>query len=391
MHAAAVWCALGSALLGHALLWTGTVNRLHGLRGPRLLIKLLTVLCVAAFAAAPLAVAAWFWQAGSLGANPFAAAGWVRPYVSFCAVLGVVGLAVKLWVEASRCDRRILLQWTNEPRDVAKALGKAPLVGAYARALGRLPGNEALSLSVDRKRLALPGLPTELDGLTIAHLSDLHMTGRVGREYYRYAMRVVNDLRPDVIAITGDIVENAACVPWLAGTLGTLCAPLGVYFILGNHDLFIDSQATRAELTEAGLVDLGGRWLRAQWNGARVVMVGNELPWIGTRAALGITGPTQSGEPAFRLALCHTPDQFSWCVAAEVDLALAGHTHGGQVQLPIVGVVGSPSIHGTRYACGVFRRGGTVLHVTRGLGGQTPWRWRCPPEIALLELRGAKG
>jgi predicted MPP superfamily phosphohydrolase len=72
-----------------------------------------------------------------------------------------------------------------------------------------------------------------------------------------------------------------------------------------------------------------------------------------------------------------------------VDLALAGHTHGGQVQLPILGVVASPSLHGTRYACGVFRRGNTVMHVSRGLGGETPFRWRCPPEIALLELTAA--
>jgi predicted MPP superfamily phosphohydrolase len=71
-----------------------------------------------------------------------------------------------------------------------------------------------------------------------------------------------------------------------------------------------------------------------------------------------------------------------------MDLALAGHTHGGQVQFPVLGVIGSPSLHGTRYACGVFCRGETVLHVTRGLSGQTPLRWRCPPEVALLELVG---
>lgn len=65
---------------------------------------------------------------------------------------------------------------------------------------------------------------------------------------------------------------------------------------------------------------------------------------------------------------------------------LAGHTHGGQVQLPLLGVIMSPSLHGTRYACGVFRRGRTVMHVTRGVGGETPLRWRCPPELALLEL-----
>jgi uncharacterized protein len=94
----------------------------------------------------------------------------------------------------------------------------------------------------------------------------------------------------------------------------------------------------------------------------------------------------QQQDADFRLVLCHTPDQFRWCVDADADLALAGHTHGGQVQFPVLGVIGSPSLHGTRYACGVFRRGHTVMHVTRGICGETPFRWRCPPEIALIEL-----
>ena len=75
---------------------------------------------------------------------------------------------------------------------------------------------------------------------------------------------------------------------------------------------------------------------------------------------------------------------------ADADLALAGHTHGGQIQLPILGPIMSPSLHGSRYACGVFRRCDTVLHVGRGVSGETPLRWRCPPEIALLELTQRK-
>ena len=78
----------------------------------------------------------------------------------------------------------MLVEWTSETRDVAKALGGTPLRGPLRQLLGRFPATKRASLSVDRKRLALPRLPAELDGLTIAHLSDLHMTGRVGREYY---------------------------------------------------------------------------------------------------------------------------------------------------------------------------------------------------------------
>jgi predicted MPP superfamily phosphohydrolase len=161
-----------------------------------------------------------------------------------------------------------------------------------------------------------------------------------------------------------------------------------VYFILGNHDAFIDVERTRGLLIDAGMTCLSGRWLRAEWNGAFVTLGGNELPWLRPAPRLEDLPPRRSDEGEFRLMLCHTPDQFGWCRRADADLALAGHTHGGQVQLPLLGVVASPSLYGTRYACGVFRRGPTVLHVSRGVGGETPLRWRCRPEIALLELTG---
>lgn len=386
MLAFAIWFATALALLGHALIWTGLVNILHGFRGPRPLIKVATSLSIAAFVAGPVIAARWWWLHAPEHTNLFLAGDWLGFYARACAVYGVIGFLRKLWVEHNRNDAQTLVEWTIQPRDATKAISGDPFVGAYARALGALPMNEVLALTIDRKRLALPRLPAELEGLTIAHLTDFHMTGRVGRGYYELVARAVNDLRPDVIAITGDIVESEACWPWLAGTIGSLCAPLGVYYVVGNHDLFIDVTRTRALLDGAGLTDLGGRWLRAEWNGVAVTLGGNEAPWIEPTPPLGQLQRRRPGHPEFRLALCHTPDQFDWCVEADVDLALAGHTHGGQVQLPLLGVIGSPSRYGTRYACGVFRRRDVVLHVSRGLGGQTPLRFHCPPELALLEL-----
>jgi predicted MPP superfamily phosphohydrolase len=386
MTAALVWTGLATAALGHAFLWSGLVNRMHGLAGPRKLIKLATALCIAAFLAIPLALALRHWPGWSAAFNPFATGGWSAGYLWLCAALGVAALGLKPWIESRRYDRSVLLKWICDSRDCEKALGRKPLEGPVAQLLGRLPGNEALQLSVDRKRLLIPRLPAELEGLTIAHLSDLHMTGRVACQYFEYLARQVNDLRPDVIAITGDIIEHPRCWPWLEQSLGRLCAPLGVYFILGNHDQFIDVERTRALLSGAGMICLSGRWLRAEWNGAAVTLGGNELPWIRPAAPLEELPPRHAAE--FRLVLCHTPDQFRWCQRADADLALAGHTHGRQVQLPLLGVVASPSLYGTRYACGVFRRDSTVLHVSRGVGGETPLRWRCPPEVALLEATG---
>ena len=388
MRDALLWCGVLAALVGHGLLWTGVASRLHGLKGPRPAIKGLTALCVAVFVGLP-AWAAWQWRdsVAAVASGP-AAGGPLAAYVWACAALGAGGLFVKPWLERRRHDRRVLAAWTQEPQEVARQLGRKPLAGTYARLLGALPGNEAGSLVVDRKTLIVPKLPMELDGLTIAHLSDLHLTGRIDRAYYGCLAAAVNHLRPDVVAVTGDIIENEQCRSWLDEALGRLCAPLGVYYVLGNHDAFIDLQQTRHQLDELGLCYLGGRCKRVEWNGASVLLTGNEQPWQAAPPAESLPTRSASGGE-FRLALCHSPDQFAWCCRADMDLVLAGHTHGGQVQLPVLGVVLCPSLHGGKYACGVFCRGSTVMHVSRGLGGQTPLRWRCPPELALLSLQAS--
>ena len=88
-----------------------------------------------------------------------------------------------------------------------------------------------------------------------------------------------------------------------------------------------------------------------------------------------------------RILLSHTPDQIEWAQNADVDLMLAGHTHGGQIRLPIVGVSFCPSRFGSRYASGTFYREPTVMHVSRGLAGTRPIRINCPPELTKLVLR----
>ncbi|WP_428308201.1 metallophosphoesterase [Lacipirellula sp.] len=389
MTAVLVWTGLVVAGLGHALLWLGVANRLHGYGFPRPLVKAIVPLAGIGGITIIVLVVQRFLQRGDATFNPFAVRDAVGVYVWICATIGAGAFVVKPWVEAQRYDRTVLRNWTADRRDVVKALGRAPLHSLKSRLLAALPFNEAMSLSIDRKKLAIPRLPAELEGLTIVHLSDLHMTGDVGQEFFDYMVRQVNDLRPDVIAITGDIIEEHACYQWIHESLAKLCAPLGVYFVLGNHDVFIDVRRTLEELKHAGLIHVGARPIRADWNGVPVTMLGNEAPWL-PGPKVGELPARRAGVEEFRLALVHSPDRIAWGRQVDADLVLAGHTHGGQIQLPILGVVASPSIHGARYACGVFRRGDTVLHVSRGVSGETPLRWRCPPEIALLELTAMK-
>ena len=94
----------------------------------------------------------------------------------------------------------------------------------------------------------------------------------------------------------------------------------------------------------------------------------------------------EAGRP-LRILLAHSPDQFRWAQANDIDLMLAGHLHGGQVKFPLLGAIASPSIYGVRYVAGVFRNSNTVMHVSRGVGSLTPLRIGCPPEVALLVLR----
>jgi predicted MPP superfamily phosphohydrolase len=116
------------------------------------------------------------------------------------------------------------------------------------------------------------------------------------------------------------------------------------------------------------------------------MVAGNERPWAADDLDNQQTPDRAGDQLPLKLIFTHSPDQFAWSCRQDADLVLAGHTHGGQIRFPLLGAVACPSMHGTRYACGVFRSGETVMHVSRGISGETPFRWDCPPEIALLEL-----
>ena len=129
------------------------------------------------------------------------------------------------------------------------------------------------------------------------------------------------------------------------------------------------------------MIGLGGRWLTVEISGTPVVLAGNERPWLAATADLRDCPPPAPAGP-LRIALAHSPDRFASAQAQECDLLLAGHTHGGQICLPPLGAILSPSINGVKYVSGVYYAPPTILHVTRGVSGDFPVRWNCCPEIA---------
>ncbi len=149
----------------------------------------------------------------------------------------------------------------------------------------------------------------------------------------------------------------------------------------------VDGDRLRGVLRDQGLVDLGGRWIEVEVRGRPIVLAGNELPWLAPAADMTRCPKRDADGGPLRIVLSHSPDQISWAQAQDADLLLAGHTHGGQIRLPLIGPILAPSRVGVKYASGVFYAAPTIMHVTRGVSGELPIRLNCPPEMAHLILR----
>ena len=312
------------------------------------------------------------------------------PYLVACWIVAVVNLGAWTWRHLLHRPPAVLRRQDTRRVRLPPPPPDAPdSPEDRHHRLVYLPGNEILDMELCRRHLDVRLLAPALDGLAIVHLSDLHFTGRVGKAFFRQVAEWTNGLEPDLVAITGDLVDNPDCIGWIPDTLGRLRARCGVYFVLGNHDVRTDFHRIRQAMVDAGLIPLGGRWIEVPAGGATILLAGNELPWIPPAADLrGAPPPAAEGGP-LRILLSHSPDQLPWARHHRFDLMLAGHTHGGQICFPLVGPILTPSRVGVRYASGIFHEPPTILHVTRGISGEFPVRWLCPPQIVKLVLRAA--
>jgi uncharacterized protein len=264
--------------------------------------------------------------------------------------------------------------------DICERLGYRPIGKKGHHYLASLPRNEAFQVQVSDKRYVLPRVPREWHELSILHLTDTHFIGNLERPFFEEIGRLSAEMHPDLIVFTGDLLDDLELLPWLPATFGRLDAPLGCYFSLGNHDWSYGAAEIRDEFARCGWQDVAGRAVLVEHRGQRLEIAGTELPWMGKH-------PELSADRAdFRLLLSHTPDNFAWAQANGVDLMLSGHNHGGQIVLPLIGPVFSPSRFGVRYASGAFWSDPTLLYVSRGLSGRQPLRINCPPELTRLIL-----
>lgn len=398
------------ALLGQFAAWVFFINRLHAAPIPRGAIKICELTASIVWIGLPYLLllliflndAEWFFlPVSAIFDGESASRMWEGPmrwpamivaaYALPCLAIAVLGVPWHLWRQlTARASNRVRLK-RLEVLDISRLLGHRPVAGKAVPLAAWIPGNEILKLAIDEKTLFLPRLPLELEGFSITHVSDLHFTGGFTPPFFEEVVRRTLSLNADLIAITGDIIDERRCLPWIEQLLSPLHAPHGVYAILGNHDLRVrDERSVRAALAAAGTIDVGRRAIALQVRGYPVWLAGNELPWFppaGDFNELRAAADRPEDAP-FRIALAHSPDQMPWGRRHEVDLLLAGHAHGGQVRLPLIGPLVAPCSHGVKYAgTDVYYEEPTLMHVSRGISGTRPLRWNCLPELTKLVLR----
>ena len=248
---------------------------------------------------------------------------------------------------------------------------------------------------VRRMNIAIRGLPTALDGLTIAHVSDMH-AGRFTRSaVLREMSAAVNDLRSELILVTGDLINGALHeLPEGIDAVRRLDARSGVYMIEGNHDLFPGREAFESRVKASGIPLLVNETEQLTIRGHPLQLLG--LRWGGPifRRRQGYDDNTIAAafdelialrDPeAFPILLAHHPHAFDPAAAAQIPLTLSGHTHGGQLMLNAETGFGPLMF---RYWSGHYTRGDSHLIVSNGVGNWFPLRTRAPAEIIHLTLQ----
>ena len=291
------------------------------------------------------------------------------------------------------------------------AAGAAPFLGAmYGFAA------ERLNYQVHRVEIPISNLPSALDGMRIAQLSDIHMSGYMPRSQVRRAIDMANELGADLAVVTGDFITGSddpldECIE----EIRRLSAPLGIYGCNGNHEIYAQAEDRAQELfTQFGMRLLRHENALISFRGAKFNLIGVDYQRErnpGGRRISTLTGV----DPLIRkdvpnILLSHNPNSFNRAAELGVELSLAGHTHGGQIQVEILDHRLSPARFITDYVAGLYIRplftpAKTVasqkflhaatlqgphaaLYVNRGLGTVgAPVRLGVPPEISLLTLR----
>ncbi len=254
-------------------------------------------------------------------------------------------------------------------------------------------------LQTTRTQAELPALPAGFDGYKIVHLSDLH-----GHQYGEDSGELLDRVReegPDLIVITGDLIDQESQLAMVPALARGLAAVAPAYYVTGNHEWALGTGAVRElknVLSQCGVTVLSNQYQILERDGARIVLAGVDDPngYADQTSPEELAAAIQADQPGlFTLLLAHRNDHFGQYANAGYDFVMSGHGHGGIVRLPLVGgLIGTDRRFFPPWTAGVYTVGDSTLFVSRGLGNNTVpikgFRIFNRPELAVVTLR-AKG
>jgi hypothetical protein len=259
---------------------------------------------------------------------------------------------------------------------------------------------EPRQIEITHRPIKLSKLPSEFHGFRVVQLSDIHHSPFLSEQEIASAVSRANDLRPDLVVLTGDYVSHSRdYIPGCARALGMLRASHGVFAVLGNHDHWTDGQMLKSALQDQGIRVLCNESSRIEIASSYIQLAGVDDMMVRRDDLRKALMDTHIGET--RILLSHNPRIIREAARAGVDLVLSGHTHGGQINWRLL--AGREEARKPRWLRRSKRRpkgsmlrghaqlGSTQLYVNRGLGTVIlPLRYGCAPEITVLELNGSQ-
>ncbi|MEO6982527.1 MAG: metallophosphoesterase [Edaphobacter sp.] len=273
-------------------------------------------------------------------------------------------------------------------------IGSGAIAAGVALYSGEIARHE---IDIVHRTIAIANLPGPFYDYRIVQLSDIHLDEFTEPYFLERIVSHVNAIAPDLVLLTGDFITHGAfsfvisrsAAYRCAEILSTLTAPLR-YAVLGNHDVAVSAPLVIAALGSHGTPVLVNQHVAVERGGARLWLCGADDPGT-SHPNLDLAIPAAPGAPVIFMA--HEPDYADEVVRHPrgplVDLMLSGHSHGGQIRLPLVGALVLPPM-GVKYVEGHFRFNQMQLYVNRGIGTVgLPFRLNCPPEITVLTLQSA--
>jgi predicted MPP superfamily phosphohydrolase len=243
-------------------------------------------------------------------------------------------------------------------------------------------------LKYSQETFKLAGLPASFSGVRIAHLSDLHFNDWMTPMRFEEAVELAKKAEPDLILVTGDFIDrriNLVNVPKYINLLKELKAPRGKFAVLGNHDHKQDASLVRHMMAESGFVDVSNRVEPLEIDGETIFICGLDSYKLGRQDIDKVLSDLP--DEGVAILMVHEPDYADISSGyGRFSLQLSGHSHGGQIYIPLLGPPVTP-LYGSIYPRGRYKIGEMQLYTNRGIGMVTPYvRLNCRPEIAAITL-----